>query len=151
MGNMLIKGLVLKKEKESAKVESYNGNLYRVVIPSIFQKRNVTIIGIRAFKWCVNTNIIKIPNTVTIIDQEAFMNCFSLKEIIIPKDVTYIGRRAFANCMSLEKVTFLGDKCTLAENAFLNCKKLKYVNINNIKNYKENSFENCDLLNKIMM
>ena len=68
-----------------------------VVIPSTYQGKAVTGIGLWAFVRCKNITSITIPDSVTNIDYEAFTECTSITSITIPKSVTRIGDGAFNN------------------------------------------------------
>ena len=75
-------------------VEFLDKTCKEIVIP-----KDVTEIGLNAFKDCSSLVRIEIPNSVTKIGMGAFKGCTSLKKIIIPDSVTEIDFYAFYVCI----------------------------------------------------
>lgn len=59
----------------------YNGNSTVVSIPRVIDNRPVTVIGVRAFRGCVDITHVVIPSTVRIIESYAFEGCTKLQSI----------------------------------------------------------------------
>lgn len=77
----------------SVTVTGYTGTSKSVVIPSVLDGKNVTVIGDMAFDR-LNLTSVTIPEGVTKIGDEAFDNNL-LTDVVIPEGVTEIGSHAF--------------------------------------------------------
>ena len=121
--------------------EDYVGT---VVIPEevvyMNRTRKVTSIGDNAFRRCMKTTSVIIPNCVTNIGEYAFYGCYSLNNISIPSSVVRIGRDAFSCCYGLTSVTIGSCKATFSICAFDECKNLKKVIVQDIASWCENNF-----------
>ncbi len=72
--------------------------------PSVTIGKSVTLIGYRAFEWCVRLASVTIPDCVATLGGYAFAGCSSLTTITIPDSVTSIGIGAFAGCTGLTAI-----------------------------------------------
>ena len=81
----------------------------RVVIPSSYNGKKVTVIGVTAFLEIRTIEEVVIPSTVTDINSSAFLRCKGLKTITIPSSVTYIDR-SLTECPALTSIIFGGTK-----------------------------------------
>jgi hypothetical protein len=68
----------------------------RLTIPSQFNGRNVTQIGMSAFSGRSGITSVTLPNTLQSIGASAFSNT-SISAVVIPNSVTSIGNNAFTN------------------------------------------------------
>ena len=73
----------------------------KVVIPSSYEGKPVTLIEDYAFEDCVNITEVIIPNSILSIDYDAFSGCSKLMRVVISSSVTSIGSNAFDRCVSL--------------------------------------------------
>ena len=73
----------------------------KVVIPSSYEGKPVTLIEDYAFEDCVNITEVIIPNSILSIDYDAFSGCSKLMRVVISSSVTRIGSNAFDRCVSL--------------------------------------------------
>ena len=127
------------------------GALQGTGITSFEVPANVTGIGIWAFAYCDNLEVVDFAegSKCTSIGKNAFYYCGNLKSIAIPAGVTEIGWAAFADCDSLEVVDFAeGSMCTsIGEGAFCDCSKLKSITIPaGITEIGDWAFAGCDNL-----
>lgn len=82
----------------------------------------------------------QISNNIRIIEDYAFSSCRRLTS------VTFISNTAFHDCPIIQYFEFHHPiKC------FYECKKLKFVDLRNVKTIQENAFEDCALLESIIM
>ena len=117
-------------------IENEN-DVTEVYIPSVYDGKPVTSIGMYAFYGCSRLTSIIIPNGVTSIGKYAFKDRSSLTSIIIPNSVTSIGESAFYGCSSLtsiiipNSVTSIGEAAINSERDF---RKTQQKISNNIEN-----------------
>ena len=69
----------INEDGNSVTISRYNGNGGDVVIPSEIDGKNVTGIGVAAFRECRNLTNVTIPDRVTSIGSGAFLGCNNLK------------------------------------------------------------------------
>lgn len=137
-------------------ISKYTGTDKNVNIPSVINKRKVTVIGYDAFKECVNMESVIIPNGVKEIRMDAFNGCTSLVDVNIPNTVNKIGNYVFNNCTSLksieipDSVKILGDDNNYSSNVFSGCKSLENVALpKSIHVLNSGLFKNCESLKSI--
>lgn len=106
-----------------------------VVIPSIYEGKPVTTIGIQAFSNCINLKSITIPDSITIIGNYSFEKCYNLTSIIIPDSVTTIGWGAFSNSNKLASIDLPANVDTIGRDAFYNT-----AVFNDNKNWENGAF-----------
>ena len=122
-------------------ISEYLGNNANVVIPEKINNKNVTKIGIYAFKNNDIISSITLPDTVTEIDQRAFYNCNALADIVLSKNIKTIEEKAFYSCDKLSSITFPNTLTNLGNDSFSNCEALKNVQIpNSVTNWGQNVF-----------
>ena len=92
---------------------------------------NVTKIGDKAFRECVDLTSVTIPNSVTSIGYMAFHNCTRLYSVTIPNSVKNIGEEAFFGCIALTSVTIPNSVTSIGAFAFDCCRSLTSVTIPN--------------------
>jgi len=111
-------------DSSTGTITSYYGSDEYVVIPSIINSVNVTIIGNSAFRYDYSTASLIIPDTVTIIKSYAFNACQSLKSVTLSRNLQRIEDWAFASCHLLTSVIIPASVTEIRGVAFLNCEKL---------------------------
>ena len=125
-------------------------DLTRLVIPSTYNKKQVTGISTFAFKGCSSLKSVRIPDSVTYIEFCAFEGCSSLTSIKIPDSVKYIGSRAFRSCSNLKNIKIPDSVTSIGWGAFMDCTGLTSVTMpNSIKSIEENVFQGCSSLKSI--
>ena len=121
----------------------------------------------RAFEYCKNLRLIKLPETIKEIGFRAFAECKSLieienfdkievlepnvfigsgiKQIAIPSKLTEIPHSTFCECSKLEFVDIHNHVKTIASNAFRGCNSISKVNISiGFKEKLSQLFENAE-------
>ena len=86
-----IKEMQNKKPSTSAKVESYNNNIKKIIFSS----------------------------TVTEIENRAFTECISLEEVVLPKNLESIREHAFSGCTALSRVYFADSDIAAEDGKFI--------------------------------
>lgn len=150
----------------------------KVVVPKIYNGRQVTSIGSGCFKSCSLTGIeihdgitsigssafsgcsylteVKIPDSVTRLESYLFSSCVRLTSVSIPNTIEYVDAYAFDGCSALpynayENAYYLGNE----ENPYLVLIKAKNTNITSCeindgsRILLQYSFKDCSLLNEI--
>lgn len=108
---------------------------------------NVIEIGEAAF---YNADISKVQlgdfaNLVSI-EAKAFRGCITSSDINIPEKVTFIGSEAFYNCDTLKSITILGKVETIAKKTFYSCELLEKVKLSEaVTSIEESAFEGCSI------
>ena len=83
--------------------------------------RNLTYIGVEAFKDCFDLKDVKNILNVKFIDSGAFNNCKSLKQIRFGSNLLHIGDFAFEYCSNLKEVYLPPSVGFIGTNAFAGC------------------------------
>lgn len=149
-------GVVLTQDGSNWKVTGYTGSSTRVVIPSAYNKAEISAVDALAFKTTTGKKINEVvfPNTISNIGSNAFENCTNLKTVlflpdskndvtieksafsgtgistlVLPDKLVSIGESAFANNIFLTKVTIPDSVEEIKSTAFANDKNLKTVYI----------------------
>ena len=150
----------------------------KVVVPKIYNGKQVTSIGSGCFKSCSLTGIeihdgitsigssafsgcsylteIKIPDSVSRLESYLFSSCVRLTSVSIPNTIEYVDAYAFDGCSALpynayENAYYLGNE----ENPYLVLIKAKNTNISSCeindgsRILLQYSFKDCSLLNEI--
>lgn len=102
---------------------------YRYLIKKIEIGKEITGIGVYAFKGAVNCTeiIFEEGSQIDYIAGSSFNYLEKLKELKIPETVTLIGNYSFANCKKLEKVYLPSLISKIGDYSFENCNKEKIV------------------------
>ena len=79
------------------------------IVIGIYNNRDVTAIGWKAFYECTSLTSVVIPEGVTSIGNSAFYRCLSLTSVELPNSLTEIGDFAFNRCVSLKNITVADD------------------------------------------
>ncbi len=140
----------INEDGNSVTISQYNGNGGDVVIPSEIDGKNVTGIGVAAFRECRNLTNVTIPDRVTSIGSGAFLGCNNLKSITIPDSVTSIESFVFSECSSLTSVTIPGSVTSIGDSAFRECRNLTNVTIpDRVTSIGDSAFLGCNNLKSI--
>lgn len=119
-------------------------------------------IGLTSVKICCNTDIggwfaylpnireVVIGDKVKSIGDEAFCYCSSLSSITISPSVTSIGESAFVYC-DLTNVSIPNSVMAIGKEAFRYCEQLRKVTIEGNPVIDELAFQNCYLLDSIVL
>lgn len=87
---------------------------YRSDIKSLSIGDQITSIGNRTFRTCINLTSVIIPNSVTKIGNDAFYDCSGLTSVVIGNSVTEISKYAFVGCNNVKKLIYAeGTKTVL--------------------------------------
>ena len=167
-------------DTDTYEISSYSNknSKSKVVVPKIYNGKQVTSIGSGCFKSCSLTGIeihdgitsigssafsdcsylteIKIPDSVSRLESYLFNSCVRLTSVSIPNTIEYVDAYAFYGCSALpynayDNAYYLGNE----ENPYLVLIKAKNTNITSCeindgsRILLQYSFENCSLLNEI--
>lgn len=97
----------------------------KVVVPKIYNGRQVTSIGSGCFKYCSLTGI-EIHDGITSIGSSAFSDCSYLTEIKIPDSVSRLESYLFSSCVRLTSVSIPNTIEYVGAYAFDGCSALPY-------------------------
>ena len=112
----------------------------------------VTEIGDDLFAYCPSIREIKLPKDVTRIGINAFKSCTNLTGIQVPDKVTEIGDGAFFECNVLAEVNFGNAVESIGEHAFWGCTALKDIVLpNSVKHIKKWAFQSCSNITSVTM
>ena len=126
------------------------------VVPSKIVGRDVTVIGVGAFRDCRSVTSIDVPDSVTTIENYAFAG--TRAGINIPSTVTKIGSWAFSGCgglyisgsTELFGITIPEGITEIEEGVFSNCTWLRSVVIpSSVTSIGNQAFEGCSELTSI--
>lgn len=96
-----------------------------ITVPSVYNEKQVTTIGKKAFEWS-NITSITLGRNVTIIDDQAFYCCMGLKSIDL-KRITSIGKQSFESCRELKELHISNALVMVEKDAFIHCDNLKTI------------------------
>ena len=106
---IVIDGITYLLQNNKVTVTDADKTLTNVSIPySVIindNSYNVTKIGKRAFRQCLNIESINLSNGIEYIDDSAFAYCNSLTSITLPSSLYEIGNSVFENCVSLPSIS----------------------------------------------
>lgn len=154
-GNLsLADGIIYKLNDDgnSYTVVQYVGDAEKVVIPSLYKKLPVTIIGNSAFNGCEEITDVVIPNTVVTLDSYAFAGCNKLDNITIPDSVTTIENDVFNSCVSLKNITIPQSVTYMGSGVFYGCVSLEtFAFPSNIVEIHDSTFFHCENLTEVSL
>ena len=90
-----------KEFYDHIEIEKYVGWSKKVIIPEMFKKKPITVIGDKAFLNNVHIEKVVLPDNISLIKKKSFFGCKRLKEINI-NDNTKVSSSAFGDT-ALEK------------------------------------------------
>lgn len=123
-----------------------------IIIPAIYNGRQVTSIGARAFDECRWLTNIIIPDSVTSIGASAFRLCTSLSSITIPYGVAEISEAMCYTCTSLTSVQIPDSVMSISWGAFYDCWALANIALSdNVTQIGDCSFIRCIKLSQIVI
>ena len=108
-----------------------------VIVPSVYNEKQITKIGQKAFEWS-NITSITLGRNVTTIEDQAFYCCMGLKSIDL-KRITSIGAQAFESCRELKELHISSALILIGKDAFIHCDNLKTI-------YFQGSSDQWDLI-----
>ena len=79
----------------------YTGNVQNVIIPSTIDGKQISTIGLNAFKNNSSVKTIKLPEGVKIIDSYAFNTCSNLTNVYMPSTLKSISHVFYKGCPKL--------------------------------------------------
>ena len=133
----------------TVRIDEYEGDDEKVVIPSQIDGKSVTVIGDNSFQFSEITSI-TIPDSVTAIGACAFASCPLLTSINLPDSVTEIGEMAFLDCTSLISINIPDSVTLISGCAFAGCTSLTLINIpESVTKICDSAFTNCTSLTSI--
>ncbi len=124
------------------------------LIKSITMPKYLTNIGVKAFHFCKNLEVVNLPQQqdLQLINHNAFDYCKKLKQILIPDTVTEMGREAFANCYELQSVRLSKSLKSINESAFYCCNHLQSIDIpEGVTSIERSAFKHCDSLQSVIL
>lgn len=148
-------GLEFSTTRTNATVIGYNGSATEVIVPSVYNGRNVTGIGSYAFYrtgQLSSVTSIKLPDKIVTIGEGAFYDCQYLMSINLTYNVSSIGADAFYRNIRLRTVGDIsgveGDK--LGAGAFNGCKDLREITFGSLlTKIGDYTFNDCASLTEI--
>ncbi|MDR1195293.1 MAG: leucine-rich repeat domain-containing protein [Endomicrobium sp.] len=124
-----------------------------VVIPSTYNGKPVTAIGVDAFKNHYMITRVTIPDSITVIEKSAFENCSNINSVILGNATTKIGDAAFYNCKSLNSINIPETLTYLGDYAFKGCSNLQgSITIpDGVTNSLKRTFADCSKLTSVII
>ena len=110
------------------------GEVPRLVIPSLAGGKKITEIGERAFAQNYHEH-----NTI----QRAKSETWKIKQIVFPVYLVHVGMAAFAGCSELESIVFHEGLREIMKDAFVDCPNIKSATLpKSLKHIGEHCFDN---------
>ena len=123
-----------------------------VVIPSTYDGKPVTEIGLHAFKECKNIKHVTISDGLIRIGYGAFYGCSNLVSIDIPDSVEVIYRFAFGNCTSLASIEIPPNATIRHGYTFRGCESLTSIKIpDGVTDIGGYTFDGCTNLTTVVI
>ena len=127
----------------------YQNSIEKVVIPSTYNGRKVTVIAEKAFYNCKYLKNVTIPNTVTQIGNSAFCGT-DLTYLNMGDGVVSIGKYAFTGCENLKTFSLSKSLKSIGDSAFTRCKKIDSMVLpDGVEDIGANAFHDCNNLTSI--
>lgn len=112
-----------------ARIISYIGEEYDVVVPATLGGCPVKVIGTNAFSYHYEIESVILPEGLEEIETTAFIKCTRMRYIELPTTLRYIRDNAFRYCENLEDITIPAGLLELGDRAFHGCNQLRYATI----------------------
>ena len=124
----------------------------KIVIPSSYKGKDITVIRGNAFANIKNVKEIVIPDTIVQINGHAFENDINLEKITLPNNLKEINGYTFYNDKKLKEINIPNTVTTIGGHAFRNCTSLSTIVLpNNLKEINGHSFEGDTNLSSITL
>lgn len=159
---------------DEAIIDSYNGSLSTVEIPSVIEgfpvveidewaffnnqsiekvilPDSVRTIGYGAFSDCTNLKEIDLGEGLTYLGQAAFISCSSLETVVLPESLTEMGGSVFSECVSLTEIKIPSKITTIGGAMFNSCTYLQSVTMENVEFIEGWAFAGCSSLTEIAL
>lgn len=112
----------------------------------------VTLIGVNAFRHCINLTSVDLPASLTTLGNSAFYDCYKLKSAHIPHGVTVLDIDTFCWCSALEEVTIPDSVHTISDFALRGCTSLTTVEIpDSVTSIGQGAFQDSTALESIVI
>lgn len=148
-------GLTFSATRYAATVTGYNGMATKVVVPPVYDGKDVTTIGADAFyrtSGLPAVTQITLPDTITTIGSGAFYNCQYLSSINLTNKVVTVGADAFYRNMRLRSLGDTEGITTIGAGAFNGCKELREFKLSPlVTEIGAYTFNDCAWLAKITL
>lgn len=118
-----------------------------IEIPAVHNELPVKVVD--DFFQCSDITSVIIPNTVETIGDNAFQGCSSLLSVTLNEGLKTIGHYAFSECSHLTSITVPDSVTSLGMLAFSYCSNLKTANIGKNIDTFDDTFYQCDSLEKL--
>ena len=103
----------------------------------------------RAFEYCKNLRLIKLPETIKEIGFRAFAECKSLIEIENFEKIEVLEPNVFIGS-GINQITIPFKLTEIPRLTFSDCSNLEFVDIHNgVKNIANNAFDGCNSIRKV--
>ncbi len=120
-----------------------------VVIPSVYNGKNVTEIAEKGFEKSDIISI-KIPDNVTKLGEKSFYQCGNLQEVIMGNGIKTICENAFGYCSKLENIILSKNLKTIETYGFGHCYSLKSIILpEGVEMLEAYAFFGCSTLSSI--
>ena len=96
----------IREQDGTYRIDKYEGNDVKVVLPEKVEGKPLTVIGAKAFLSCRRVELLELPESIEQIQDWAFAHMKGLRELVIPgKEITF-GKKVFLGCENLEQIRF---------------------------------------------
>ena len=122
----------------------------KVVVPSKYKGKDVTIIRGNAFAKSKKIKEVVIPDTIVQINGHAFENNTNLEKVILPNNLEEINGYTFKNDKKLVEINLPSNLKTIGGHAFENCTSLSNITLpNTLTAINGHAFDGATKLNNI--
>ena len=109
-----------------------------------------SVIGVQAFKGCLNLKVDAWPTDIAEIKESAFESCRSLTALDIMGSIGVIGKRAFYDCRGITSICVTGSVGEIGEEAFYFCNGLTSITFpGNVGSIDKRGFYSCASLTSV--
>lgn len=85
------------------------------------------------------------------IGSAAFADNQTIQNVVLPDTIVEIGYKAFSTCKNLETINFPDSLKTIDKYAFTTCHSLKEIDLNQVENIGDCTFQLCISVNEIIV
>ncbi len=146
-----VNGLKYEIESDgSVTIYDYTGDASYLEIPQTIEGKPVRKIGQCAFEENLNIKNVVLPDTITEIAYKAFADCKELESINFPDSLKKIGDYAFTTCHSLKSID-LNQVEQIGQCTFQLCISLTAITVpGTITNIPDHAFHGCHSVEKLV-